>query len=271
VLSDFTLDLPKPGVYCVFGRSGCGKSLVAKVLARQVRPQSGTVKVRGADLAKQPARALSDMAFAFEESGPPENMRALDYIYYFAEVNGIRNPEARTRLQAWFPPAMVEAWSSGWLLEMPSSARRIVEAAKALALARPVVVIDGVFGIVSDAEGQTLLDALAKYAADERLALIFSPRPPHSSEALAGVFEMKGGSVQPAGAAIHGAGGLVTVAFGSFTYRALQVVDGSAPFEVVQTFDEGVRLRPKGGLSDVVAFFEERGIAIKSLTVEEGG
>jgi ABC-type multidrug transport system ATPase subunit len=269
LLSDLTLDLPKPGIYVVFGKSGSGKSLIAKVLARQVRPSAGTIKVLDADMSKRPAKALSDISFAFEDSGPPVNMRALDYIYYFAEANRISGAKARTRLLEWFPSALVESWRVSLLLEMPSSQRRMVEAAKALVLARPIAVIDGVFGVVGDAEGQVLLEALAKYTAGGRLALLLSPRPPHSAEMLVGVFELGDGTVQPAGAGVHGVSGAVTITFGSFSYRAAQAIDESAPFDVVHRYDEGVRLRPKGSLADVIAFFEERGIVIKSVSVEE--
>lgn len=43
VLANFSLSLPDHGIVCLFGRSGCGKTTLLRILAGLVAPDSGTI------------------------------------------------------------------------------------------------------------------------------------------------------------------------------------------------------------------------------------
>ena len=50
VISDITLNIDKPGLYCILGPNGVGKSTLIKCLNKINTPTSGTVKINGEDL-----------------------------------------------------------------------------------------------------------------------------------------------------------------------------------------------------------------------------
>lgn len=49
VIRDLSLKIDEPGFHALFGPSGVGKSSLAKLIARQIEPQSGTLTVRNID------------------------------------------------------------------------------------------------------------------------------------------------------------------------------------------------------------------------------
>src|SRR4030081_1478375 len=51
VLSGITLDIPRGQTVCVIGESGCGKTVLLKLMIGLMRPTSGRVSFEGKDLA----------------------------------------------------------------------------------------------------------------------------------------------------------------------------------------------------------------------------
>ena len=50
VLRDISLTIEEPGLYCIIGPNGVGKSTIVKCLNKIISPQSGTIKVNGMDV-----------------------------------------------------------------------------------------------------------------------------------------------------------------------------------------------------------------------------
>ena len=73
VFGGLTLDIPKGQVVAILGASGCGKSTLLKLIGGQLRPESGTIKVRGQDVHQLDSDALYrlrlEMGMMFQSSG----------------------------------------------------------------------------------------------------------------------------------------------------------------------------------------------------------
>ncbi len=61
ILHDIKLDLDGPGLYCIIGPNGVGKSTMIKCMNKLLTPDSGTVLVNGKDTKDMTAKQIADM------------------------------------------------------------------------------------------------------------------------------------------------------------------------------------------------------------------
>lgn len=65
IFSDFSLELAEPRVGLI-GRNGSGKSLLSRLVAGLIRPDSGTVRVEGVDVAQDRRAAIRTVGILFQ-------------------------------------------------------------------------------------------------------------------------------------------------------------------------------------------------------------
>src|SRR5947209_15208901 len=65
VLRDITLTIHRGETVCVIGESGCGKTVLLKLMIGLITPSRGTVRFDGRDLAKLSERELSQTRIRF--------------------------------------------------------------------------------------------------------------------------------------------------------------------------------------------------------------
>ena len=59
VLNNIDLTLEGPGLACIIGPNGVGKSTLVKMICKIIKPTSGTIKVDGADISKMDIKELA--------------------------------------------------------------------------------------------------------------------------------------------------------------------------------------------------------------------
>ena len=90
----------EPGKIMGFlGPNGAGKSTTVKALTGLLRPQSGTVKVLGMDVAHHRTEVQSRIGVAFEEKNLYANMSAKENLLFFSRLFRVKgyDPEAALR------------------------------------------------------------------------------------------------------------------------------------------------------------------------------
>lgn len=81
VLADLDLRLPADAFTVIVGPNGCGKSTLLLTLGRLLTPRSGTVRLRGEDIADAPARHLArTLAFLPQHPLAPDGIRVADLV-----------------------------------------------------------------------------------------------------------------------------------------------------------------------------------------------
>jgi len=61
VIKDICMDIDRPGLYCIIGPNGVGKSTLIKCLNKINKPTSGTVKIDGRDIEGIPNKDVAKM------------------------------------------------------------------------------------------------------------------------------------------------------------------------------------------------------------------
>jgi heme exporter protein A len=84
------------GDFMVFlGRNGAGKSTLLRVIARLVKPSTGSVKVCGIDVLKHPELVRSRLGFVAHSSFLYRHLTAFENLQFFARLYQVKRPENR--------------------------------------------------------------------------------------------------------------------------------------------------------------------------------
>ncbi len=97
-LKNINLDIPKGNVYGLLGPNGAGKTTLIKCLATLVLPTSGTARVNGFDILKEPTYARASMGVCQgNERSIYWKLSARENMIFFAKLYRMTHSEARDR------------------------------------------------------------------------------------------------------------------------------------------------------------------------------
>ncbi len=94
------LELADGRVTVLFGPNGAGKTTMLRILTGQLRPTSGTARVLGVDVVREPLRAKTLIGIVPEVESPPSYLTAREYLYFVGRVRRVDGLEGRIR--QWF-------------------------------------------------------------------------------------------------------------------------------------------------------------------------
>jgi ABC-2 type transport system ATP-binding protein len=97
-LDDFTLEVPRGGLFALVGGNGAGKTTLIKCLLDFTTPDSGAIEIFGA--ANRDTRSRADLAFLPERFNPPHYLTGRDFLRYMAELH--RRPYDEREVQGTF-------------------------------------------------------------------------------------------------------------------------------------------------------------------------
>jgi ABC-2 type transport system ATP-binding protein len=97
-LRDVTLSIPRGQVFGLLGPNGAGKTTFVRTLATLLVPTSGTVRVAGHDVVREPQAVRRSVGCVFGgDAGLYERLSGRDNLRYFAELYGVPGKVARRR------------------------------------------------------------------------------------------------------------------------------------------------------------------------------
>src|SRR4051812_9078382 len=86
-------------LFGLLGPNGAGKTTTIKMLITLLIPTSGTARVLGRDVVKEPREVRKRIGYVFGgERGVYERLSGLDNLRYFAELYGVPSREQRPRI-----------------------------------------------------------------------------------------------------------------------------------------------------------------------------
>jgi ABC-2 type transport system ATP-binding protein len=86
-VNDLSLEIPAGELFCFLGPNGAGKTTTIKMMTGLLRPDSGTIRIGGFDVQKQPVEAkrimgyIPDMPFLYEKLTPVEFLKFVAGLY----------------------------------------------------------------------------------------------------------------------------------------------------------------------------------------------
>lgn len=94
----FSFLVDKGSTTCFVGPSGCGKTTLLRMVNRMVEPDSGSVLVRGSDVAEaDPVALRRSIGYVMQHSGLMPHRTVLDNVADIAALSGVTKTEAKQR------------------------------------------------------------------------------------------------------------------------------------------------------------------------------
>jgi len=107
VLDGVTFDVPPGSIVGLLGPNGAGKSTLIRSIMGIVEPDGGEVLLSGQPWSREGARGIGYLP---EERGLYKDMRVGQQAVYFAQLKGMKKPEAVASLKTWFERLEVQGW-----------------------------------------------------------------------------------------------------------------------------------------------------------------
>src|SRR5215831_14725872 len=89
-----------PGeVYALLGPNGAGKTSTLRMIATTLEPTSGTVRVAGHDVRREPREVCRAIGFLTGNTAPYGRLTAREVIAYFGRLYGLENGVIGARIE----------------------------------------------------------------------------------------------------------------------------------------------------------------------------
>ena len=175
---DVTLSLD-PGTFTgIVGPNGAGKTTTLNMITGLLRPTSGSVKVAGVDVWKDPLAAKRQIGVLPDRLHTFDRLTGGQLLYYTAVLHGLDRETARRRTQELADAFKIEHAMSRLVTDYSSGMLKKVALAAALIHAPRLLVLDEPFESVDPVSAMTVAQILKDFAAAGGTVLLSS----HSME-----------------------------------------------------------------------------------------
>jgi putative ABC transport system ATP-binding protein len=176
----------EPGEFvAVVGPSGCGKSTLLHLIAALERPDSGTIRVAGHDLGREPNLdhyRARHVGLIFQLHNLLPTLNALENVQIPMFELGIGTAERRARAQRLLELVELSERERNRPPELSGGERQRVAVARALANEPPLLLADEPTGSLDSEAGRNVLDLLGRIRDERGTTLVLVT---HDSEVAA--------------------------------------------------------------------------------------
>jgi ABC-2 type transport system ATP-binding protein len=180
-VNQVTLEI-RPGITGLLGPNGAGKSTLLKLMAGQLRPSDGEVRLFGEPIFGH-APSLRRLGYCPEHEGTYEELTALELCTLLVRLSGIAAAEARRRAEAALAALGLADDAARRLAEYSRGMRQRAKLAQALAHDPEVLLLDEPLTGCDPLSRQKVLEVIRERAA-RGASVIVSSHVLHEIEAL---------------------------------------------------------------------------------------
>ncbi len=170
------------GVIGLLGPNGSGKSTMIKLIAGQLRPDAGEVRLWGHDPFTHP-EVFRDLGLCPEQDRFYEDMRGLEFVTALTRLQGFSRADARTRAERALARVGMEAYADKRMREMSRGMRQRTKIAQAIAHDPALVLLDEPLS-GTDPVARADLIALIRDLGEEGRCVLISSHVLHEVESM---------------------------------------------------------------------------------------
>lgn len=144
-VNDISLDVPTGSFFSILGPSGCGKTTLLRMVAGFEEPTSGTIAIRGKDMAGVlPNRRPVNLVFQHLALFPM--MSVAENIAFGLKRRGVGNDEARRRTESMLERVGLPGYADKRVTQLSGGQKQRVAIARCLVLEPSVLLLDEPLG-----------------------------------------------------------------------------------------------------------------------------
>lgn len=141
-LEDVSLTVPRGGFTALLGVNGAGKTTLFSLITRLYDNRSGTIRVGGHDLRRQPSQALARLGVVFQSRAMDADLTIRQNLTYHASLHGIPGRLARPRIMAVLEQVDLADRADARITALSGGQSRRAEIARALIHSPDLLLLD---------------------------------------------------------------------------------------------------------------------------------
>ncbi|MCA9908832.1 MAG: ABC transporter ATP-binding protein [Anaerolineae bacterium] len=162
-----------PGtVMALLGPNGAGKTTTVRMLTSILTPTSGSARVAGYDVMRQPEQVRAHVGVLTEQHGLYERMKALEYLDFFGRVYGLGPAERKRRALSLMERFGLEDALDKRLGEYSKGMKQKLALTRAMLHNPPVLLLDEPTSAMDPQSARLVRDAVIELQRDARAFLI---------------------------------------------------------------------------------------------------
>jgi putative ABC transport system ATP-binding protein len=199
-LHDVTLAVSSGEVVAVMGPSGSGKSTLLLLIGALIRPDEGSIRFQGRDLASMSERESAryrrtSVGFIYQDYNLFPGMSAADNVALPLRLNRVGWSESYEQASALLDRMGLSHRARFLPSRLSGGERQRVAVARALAVKPSLVLADEPTGNLDTARGEEVLSALRELARSQDTAVILVTHDAHATDYADRVCELKDGGL----------------------------------------------------------------------------
>ncbi len=155
-----SFEVQRGSIFGLLGPNGAGKTTTLRVLTTLVRPTSGSVRIMGYDVARQPLEVRRRIGVVIQESAAELFLSVRDNLLTYARFHGRSGTEVARRAEEVMEQFGLTPEAARKAQDLSGGFRRRVQVAKMFMVETPIMFLD---------EFSTGMDPILKRAVMERL------------------------------------------------------------------------------------------------------
>jgi len=182
------------GQFCILsGPNGSGKSTLFRILCGMAYPSSGTIRIGGYDLLKEPAKARAQMGMVFQSPAVDKHLSVAENLKLHADLHGLSGRDLYERTDEALGWTDLKDRQNDKVMTLSGGLARQVELAKCL-LTRPrLLLLDEPTTGLDPASRRNFVDALHKIQRGRQMTVLMTSHIFSEAEDADRVAIMKGG------------------------------------------------------------------------------
>ena len=157
------LDVPRGELFGFLGPNGAGKTTTLRMIAGILRPSSGTVRIAGVDLAKQPTEAKQKLGFIPDRPFIYEKRTGREFLRFVAVLYGQQGAQVEHRGRELLSLFDLEDWRDELVESYSHGMRQKLIISSAFVHRPDVIVVDEPMVGLDPKAARTLKDVFREY------------------------------------------------------------------------------------------------------------
>jgi len=163
----------KKGEICgLVGPNGAGKTTLIEMLICALKPTSGSAKILGKDILKDPLKAREKIGYLPEDSGFYKNMSGFRFLQYMAELGGVEKLEAKKKASTFIKKVGLSERGNSKIETYSAGMKQRLAIAQAFVADPEVVFLDEPTSDLDPLAREKVLEMISDYAKKGKTILI---------------------------------------------------------------------------------------------------
>jgi len=141
-LDGVDLEVDRGEVFGLLGPNGAGKTTQVRQITGELAPTSGSVRVLGVDVVREPQRAKGLMGVVPQEAVPYPHLNAREHLSLFGRLHGLSAGRARERAETLIEALGLQEHAKKPSIQLSGGLKRKLLVGNALVAEPPVLVLD---------------------------------------------------------------------------------------------------------------------------------